>query len=270
MGVRVLLVLGLTASCLCLTGAGAAADTVVAPKALKVQVLRSFPHDPAAFTQGLELDGGRLIESTGLYGRSSLRIVGRTSGRVVQRRDLDARLFGEGVTVVDGRIVQLTWKEQVAPVYERKTLRPLKSFRYQGEGWGICHDGRFLVTSDGSSTLTFRNPKNFRPVRTVQVEVGGSAVVRAGLPSGPLSSLNELECVGKAVYANVWQTDVIVRIDSASGRVTAVIVAAGLLPAASAAKAGVLNGIAYDSVRRVFLLTGKLWPRLYEVRFVRR
>lgn len=267
---RVLVALAFVVGCLSLAGAGNAVDSALAPKALRVKVVRSFPHDPKAFTQGLELDTGRLLESTGLYGQSSIRVVHRTTGRVLQRRDLRSELFGEGVTVVGGRIIQLTWRENVAPVYERVTLRPLETFRYGGEGWGICFDGAHLITSDGSSVLTFRDPKTFGKVRSVRVTVGGSSRVRAGLPRGPVPSLNELECVGKAVYANVWQTDTIVRIDPATGRVTAVIDASGLLPPALADDADVLNGIAYDSAKRVFLLTGKLWPRLFEVRFVPR
>jgi glutaminyl-peptide cyclotransferase len=253
-----------------LAGSGTATPADTTPEALRVKVLRSFPHDPAAFTQGLELDGARLIESTGLHGRSSLREVVPSTGTVLRRHDLPSRLFGEGVTVAGDRIVQLTWREGIGLVYERETFRPLRTFPYAGEGWGICFDGRHLVTSDGSAVLTFRDPSSYRAVRRVTVTAGGSARARAGLPQGPVELLNELECVGRSVYANVWHTDLIVRIDPATGQVRAVIDASGLLVPSVAERADVLNGIAYDRKRRTFLLTGKLWPRLFEVRFVAR
>lgn len=242
----------------------------VAPAALAVEVVRTLPHDPGAFTQGLELDRGRLVEGTGLYGSSSVRRVERSTGRVLQQRGLAPTLFGEGLTVVGDRIVQLTWRERIALVHDRKTLRRRGSFRLDGEGWGICFDGRRLVTSDGTAILTFRDPVSFRSLRRVRVEVDGPPWILAGLAPGLVGRLNELECVGTSVYANVWQTDLIVRIDAASGRVTAVVDASGLLRPDEAEAADVLNGIAYDGGRRLFLLTGKLWPRLFEVRFVPR
>ena len=168
------------------------------------------------------------------------------------------------------RVWQLTWREGVARVYARNGLRLLRTVPYDGEGWGICFDGRRLVTSDGSSRLAFRDPVSFRVLRRVRVTLDGPARVRAGLAAGAVERLNELECVGGSVYANVWQTDLIVRIDPGSGRVSAVIDASGLLPPAAAAAADVLNGIAYDPARKLFLLTGKLWPRLYEVRLAPR
>jgi glutaminyl-peptide cyclotransferase len=269
--VRSPVVAALAASCaLALAGSGSGSGAEASPRALGVEVVRTLPHDPTAFTQGLELDGTRLLESTGLLGRSSLRLVERATGRVLRKRELGAELFGEGLTVVGDRIHQLTWRNGVALVYDRRSLRPLRTIRYAGEGWGICYDGRRLVTSDGSDVLTFRDPVSFRPLGRVRVTVGGSGAVRAGLPRGPVDELNELECVGRSVYANVWHSDAIVRIDAATGRVTAVVVAAGLLTPDEAESADVLNGIAFDPQRRVFLLTGKHWPHVFEVRLVPR
>jgi glutaminyl-peptide cyclotransferase len=270
--VRRLFAFAALAACTALAAAGSAPVSAGAtpPAALGVEVVRVLPHDPGAFTQGLELDRGLLVEGTGLYGRSSVRRVERVTGRVVRHRSLAPKLFGEGLTVVGDRIVQLTWRERVALVHDRATLRRRGAFRLAGEGWGICFDGRRLVTSDGTATLTFRDPRSFRPLRRVEVGVDGPPRVLAGLAPGPVERLNELECVGGSVYANVWQTDLIVRIDAASGRVTAVVDAAGLLPPGEAERADVLNGIAFDAKQRVFLLTGKLWPRLFEVRSVPR
>jgi glutaminyl-peptide cyclotransferase len=259
-----------TAVFLAVLGAGAAPAEPAAPQPLRVEVLRSFPHDTEAFTQGLELDGGRLLESTGLYEQSSLREVAPSTGRVVRRRELQDDQFGEGLTVMGNRIVQLTWQENVALVYERNTFRQVRTFTYAGEGWGICFDGRNLVTSDGSAVLTIRDPLTYRAVRRVTVTLGGSERVRAGLKRGPVELLNELECVGGSVYANVWGEDLIVRIDLRTGRVSAVVDASGLLSPEEAGRADVLNGIAFDEVRGVFLVTGKLWPRLFEVQFVTR
>ena len=246
------------------------ARAVAAPAALRVEVVRSLPHDPGAFTQGLELSNGRLLESTGLYGRSSLRELDPRTGRVLRSRPLAPGLFGEGLTVVGGRVLQLTWRERRALVWERRTLRRTGTLRYPGEGWGACFDGRSVVVSDGSSRLSFRDPRTFRLLRRVRVVVGGSERARAGLPRGPVARLNELECVGRSVYANVWQTDAIVRIDAATGVVTAVVDASGLLSPAEAEGTDVLNGIAHDPGRGLFLVTGKLWPRLFEVRLVPR
>ncbi|HEU0337039.1 MAG TPA: glutaminyl-peptide cyclotransferase, partial [Gaiellaceae bacterium] len=228
---RRLLTLAALASGAVLATGGAAPVSAAGstPVALGVQVVRALPHDPDAFTQGLELDRGRLVEGTGLYGRSSVRRVERSTGRVLRQRRLAPTLFGEGLTVVGDRIVQLTWRERVALVHDRASLRRRGSFRLDGEGWGICFDGRRLVTSDGTPTLTFRDPATFRPLRRVRVEVDGPQRVLAGLPPGPVERLNELECVRGSVYANVWQTDLIVRIDAATGRVTAVVDAGGLL-----------------------------------------
>lgn len=235
-----------------------AADQAAAAERLRVKVLSVRPHDPTAFTQGLVWDHGTLYESTGLYGSSSLRQVDPQTGEVLRRLDVPPGFFAEGLAAVGDRLVQLTWKEGVAFVYDRRKLERSGEHPYQGEGWGLCDDGRRLVMSDGSDRLSFRNRQSFELIGGVDVRLDGR----------PARQLNELECVGGAVYANVWMTDEILRIDPAAGRVTAVIDAGGLLSAAERANADVLNGIAYDPVKKTFLLTGKLWPKLFEAIFV--
>ncbi len=232
--------------------------TVGPPEQLRVQVLAVLPHDPSAFTQGLLFHEGRLYESTGRYGSSSLREVERATGQVVRAVDLASNYFGEGLTLVGDRLIQPTWLEHVAFVYDRATFSPLGQFTYPTEGWGICYDGTQLVMSDGSNTLTLRDPGTFAVTRQIGVTLNGL----------PQAQLNELECVGDHVFANVWLTDTILRIDPRTGIVTAVIDASGLLSPGERAGTDVLNGIAYDGSRRTFLITGKLWPKLFEVQFV--
>jgi glutamine cyclotransferase len=226
--------------------------------ALRVEVVARYPHDPAAFTQGLVLDGTRLFESTGLVGRSSLREVELATGRVLRQRDVPAPYFAEGLALAGETLIQLTWQDGRAFTYARDSFVPGATFEYGGEGWGLCHDGQDLVMSDGSAGLTFRGPSTFRVQRQLTVRLRGA----------PVGGLNELECVRGDVYANVWTTDRIVRIDAASGAVTATIDASGLLPAAQRAAADVLNGIAYDAASDTFLITGKLWPTLFRVKLV--
>jgi glutaminyl-peptide cyclotransferase len=230
---------------------GIARAQTVAP-----QVLATFPHDQAAFTQGLLLHDGKFIESTGLNERSSLRRVVMATGEVEQQVDLAGELFGEGVALVGDQLIQLTWQNNIALVYDLD-FNSRGMFRYEGEGWGLCYDGSRLVMSDGTSRLSFRDPETFQRIGEVSVERAGE----------PVSNLNELECVGGLVYANVWQTDTIVRIDSASGEVLTTIDATGLLTADQAAEADVLNGIAFDSATGHFFLTGKFWPKVFEVLF---
>jgi glutamine cyclotransferase len=231
-----------------------------APAELTATAVERYPHDPGAFTQGLLLADGLLYESTGLYGASSLREVDPATGRVIRIRPLPANLFTEGLALVGDRLIQLTWREGRAIVYNRETFDQIGGFRYQGEGWGLCFDGEALWMSDGSSQLTVRDPETFEVLRRQAVTSGGEAVPR----------LNELECVGEHVYANVWQTDTIVRIAKASGKVDATIDASGLLTPdqrAALSPEAVLNGIAYDADDDRFLITGKLWPVVFEVRF---
>lgn len=228
---------------------------------LRVEVLATYPHDPTAFTQGLELHAGMLYESTGLYGRSSLRQVDLLTGVVFRRLDLPANQFGEGLTRVANRLVQLTWHEHVALIYDLATFAKTGEFAYGAEGWGLCFDGTRLVMSDGSDRLFLRDPETFAASGEIAVKLDG----------GPPGPLNELECVGGSVYANVWLTDRIVEIDQQTGCVRAVIDASDLLSAAERAALGrgaILNGIAYDAETKTFLVTGKLWPKLFRVRFV--
>lgn len=227
------------------------------PLALRAKVLATRPHDPQAFTQGLFLADGVLFESTGLNGESTLRRVDPDTGAVLQRVDLPETVFAEGLARVGDRLIQLTWQNRVAYVYDRTTFREIGRHAYDTEGWGLCHDGRRLVMSDGTSTLYFRNPATFEVVGQVAVTLNGA----------PRDMLNELECVGNRVYANVWQTDTIVRVDPATGVVDAVIDASSLLTPGERATADVLNGIAWDPDAETFLITGKLWPKLFEVRF---
>jgi glutaminyl-peptide cyclotransferase len=224
-------------------------------ESLTVRVLKKYPHATDAFTQGLLWHDGALYESTGRYGQSSLRRVRLEDGKVLAERSLDPQLFGEGLARVDDRLVQLTWRSGVAVVSDLETLEPRDSLRYPGEGWGLCFDGEQLVMSDGSSLLEFRDPNTLELRREVTVFNGGQIV----------RYLNELECVGDQVYANVWRRDEIVRIDASTGQVNAVIDASGLLTSSESMRADVLNGIAYRPETNTFLLTGKLWPHVFEV-----
>jgi len=226
--------------------------------ALRLKVVRTFPHDPNAFTQGLLFFDGKFYESTGLLRRSSLRRVDPDSGVVENRVDLPPDLFGEGLARVGGRLFQITWQNGRALVWNLATLRKEREISYQGEGWGLCYDGRHLVMSDGSDTLALRDPDTF-------AKVGAIVVRRAGQP---VRNLNELECVDGLVYANVWQDSHIARIDPGTGEVTGWIDASGLLKPDEARRADVLNGIAYLPTTGHFLLTGKLWPSLFEVEIV--
>lgn len=225
---------------------------------LVLEVLSVRSHDPAAYTQGLLLHDQVLYESTGRYGASSLRRVDPRTGEVVQRVLLPNGAFGEGLARRDDRLVQLTWREGTAYVWSVGDFQSLGGFSYQGEGWGLCFDGEHFIMSNGGSTLAVRDPDTFERVDQIPVTLYGA----------PVEKLNELECVGDAVYANVYLTDRIVRIEKRTGKVTAVIDASGLLSPAERISAGVLNGIAYDREAGTFLITGKLWPRLFEVRFV--
>ncbi len=231
-----------------------------------VRVVQSHPHDTQAFTQGLELYGGTLFESTGQEGRSGVRQVELETGRVLRRADLPHPLFGEGITVLDGRVYQLTWKSQRGYVFDAATLAPVDSFTYAGEGWGLATDGTKLYMSDGTSNIRVVDPAGFSVERTVQVTEAGR----------PVYYLNELEWVDGELWANVWMTDWVVRIDPATGQVTGWIDLAGLLtPAERTGPTGqplvdVTNGIAWDAANERLLVTGKFWPRLFEVEVVGR
>lgn len=236
----------------------AAAVAPPTPVPLRLEVVAIHPHDPDAFTQGLVWDRGRLFESTGLVGRSRLREVEPTTGTVLRERELERPFFGEGLALVGDELVQLSWQDGVAWRWSRDQFEPRGRHTYQGEGWGLCFDGRRLVMSDGSARLVFRDPESFAVLGSVTVR-------RSGIP---LPSLNELECVDGRVWANVYGSDRIVAIDPVRGVVVAEVDASGLLRRDEAATADVLNGIAWVPERKTFLVTGKLWPALFEVRFL--
>ncbi|MEO8260752.1 MAG: glutaminyl-peptide cyclotransferase [Acidobacteriota bacterium] len=218
-------------------------------------VQRSYPHDATAFTQGLEYLGGDLYESTGLNGRSSIRKVKLETGKVLRQRAISPDHFGEGFTIWKSALIELTWQSQIAFVYDRDTFAPRRMFSYTGEGWGLTHDATSLIMSDGTADLRFLDPETFRERRRVTVTDGGRPVAR----------LNELEYVNGQVFANIWTTDDIVRIDPVSGRVLGRIDLRGLL-ADSPTPSDVLNGIAYDQSGDRLFVTGKLWPRLFEIK----
>jgi glutamine cyclotransferase len=222
------------------------------------RVVRTYPHDPKAFTQGLVYAEGYLYEGTGLEGQSSLRKVELRTGRVLQIKKLAPELFGEGITLYQGKIYQLTWRNGICFVYERDSFRNMMEFSYAGEGWGLTHDGKHLIMSDGSDTLTFRDPDTFAVVKRLQVKAGGA----------PVRNLNELEYVEGEIYANVWQTDLIARISPRTGEVVGWIDLSGLLSEREARDADVLNGIAYDPKEKRLFVTGKLWPKLFEIEIV--
>jgi glutaminyl-peptide cyclotransferase len=226
------------------------------------KVVRSYPHDRAAFTQGLVYLDGVLYEGTGMNGQSGIRKVRLETGEVLQGRPLDAKYFGEGIAIFKGELVQLTWRTGVGFVYDRNTFEPRRTFTYAGEGWGLTHDGTRLIMSDGSETgtLRFLDPQTLRETGKLIVTDGGR----------PVANLNELEFVKGEIYANVWNTQRIARISPKTGRVTGWIDLNGLLDPREAAGADVLNGIAYDAATDRLFVTGKWWPRVFEIQLVPR
>ncbi len=223
------------------------------------EVVNAYPHDRNAFTQGLVFEDGVLYEGTGRQGYSTLRKVDLASGDVLQIRQLPDRFFGEGITIFDERIIQLTWQSGVGFAYDQNNLELLEEFHYPTEGWGITHDGERLIMSDGTSTLRFWNPETFEEIGRIEVRD----------EDGPVTRLNELEYVQGEIYANVWQTDRIARIAPDTGDVISWIDLAGLLSAADRSEpVDVLNGIAYDAENDRLFVTGKLWPRLFEIELI--
>ena len=229
-----------------------------------VEIIEWAPHDPDAFTQGLEIADGIMYESTGLWGQSSLRAVNPATGEVTARVDLSDELFGEGLTVVGDEIIQLTWQSGTALVHDLATLEPLREHSYAGEGWGLCEMGGELVMTDGSDRLARRDPGTFELRATVTVTASGY--------DGRLDNLNELECVEGMVIANVWQTDHLLVIDPDTGQVVAAIDAQPLVDDVllhpHPSDIDVLNGVAADEKTATLWMTGKLWPRMYRVRVV--
>ncbi|MBF6087275.1 glutaminyl-peptide cyclotransferase [Nocardia cyriacigeorgica] len=248
------------AALLCLltaTGCARADDPADQAPHLVVEVLGTAPHDPRAFTQGLQITDGVLYESTGMPGESGVRAVDRATGAELAAAELPAPLFGEGIAVAGDTLWQLTWKDGIAFARDPATLAERRQVSYEGEGWGLCARAGRLVMSDGSATLAFRDPVTF--ARTGSVDLNGR----------PSARLNELECAADgSVYANNWPTDEILRIDPGTGEILATIDASGLLPPGERAGADVLNGITQIPGTDRFLLTGKYWPTMFEVRFV--
>ncbi len=240
------------------TPSGAAAQETVLET---YEVVREYPHDPAAFTQGLVFHDGFLIEGTGRRGQSTLRKVEIETGRVVERADVDPRLFGEGIAIHDGRAYQLTWTSGIGLIYDLDSFQAVQQFRQVTEGWGLTSDGEQLIQSDGSHNLYFLDPATMQPTHKVEVHDA----------DGFIDQINELEYIDGEIYANVWHSWEIYRISPRDGRVIGRIDMSGLLDTTELPDPeSVLNGIAYDPETGRIFVTGKLWPKVFEVRFVRR
>jgi glutaminyl-peptide cyclotransferase len=232
------------------------------PAVFGYQVVKVYPHDRQAFTQGLQYVEGFLYEGTGQHGQSGIRKVRLETGEVVQHQPLDPKFFGEGITVWGDTIIQLTWQAEMGFVYDRKTFKQLRTFTYRGEGWGLTHDGTRLIMSDGSPSgaLRYLDPKTLQETGRLVVRDGGK----------PVEHLNELEYVRGEILANVWQTMRIARISPKTGDVTGWVDLSGLLDPREAAGTDVLNGIAYDAAGDRLFVTGKYWPKLFEIKIVAR
>lgn len=222
------------------------------------KIVKTYPHDRGAFTQGLEYHDGMFYEGTGLNGRSSLRLVRLEDGRVLKETDLGREYFGEGITVFNGEIVQLTWQSQIGFVYGKNDFRMLRRFAYKGEGWGLTNDGKEIYMSDGTAQIRVLDPKTLAEKRRITVRDGGREI----------DQLNELEYINGEIYANIWQTDRIARISPVTGKVIAWIDLSGILSPLYRAQADVLNGIAYDKAGKRLFITGKLWPTIFEIQLV--
>jgi len=225
------------------------------------ELVTEHPHDPGAFTQGLQWFDGRLFESTGQVGTSGIREVDLKSGRVIRSRELAPPHFGEGIVILGEKLYQLTWETNKAFVYDWKTFTPTGEFTYEGEGWGLTTDGTSLIMSNGSPILAWRDPKTFAVQKSLEVTDNGT----------PVKALNELEWVKGEIWANVWQSEQIARIDPATGKVTGWIDLTGILSTLDrTGKEDVMNGIAYDADADRYFVTGKLWSKLFEIRLKRR
>lgn len=233
--------------------------TRTTPVGATFEIVEEIPHDVGAFTQGLEIAGGRLFESTGLVGESSIREVDINSGATIRIQPV-ADVFAEGLTIDGDSALQLTWRDGEAFRYDLDTFTRTETYTYEGEGWGLCKNGEQLVMSDGSPTLQFRDPESFVLLRTVEVTFGNALV----------DELNELECVDGRVWANIWHSSLIIEIDPSDGKVITVLNARSLTPpSVEGSSSNVLNGIAYDPADNTFLLTGKRWPTIFRVRIIR-
>jgi len=226
-----------------------------------ITIVKAYPHDPEAFTQGLVYSDGFLYESTGLYGRSSLRKIDLQTGTVLKTQALSRDLFGEGLTLWKRKLIQLTWRSGIGFVYDRDSFLKVGEFHYDTEGWGITFDGKSLIMSDGSALLRFLDPESYSEERRVKVLEGGT----------PIQNLNALEYIKGEIFANVWQKDAIVRISPVTGKVLGWIDLSALRNALGPVRnAEVLNGIAYDAANDRIFITGKLWPKLFEIKLIPR
>ena len=234
----------------------------VAPRAhvYGYQIVRSYPHDRGAFTQGILVRDGVFLESTGMNGQSGIRRVKIETGEVLQVKKLEEQYFGEGITEFKGSIYQLTWQHGIGFVYDAKSFERTRTWNYKGEGWGLTHDGTNLIMSDGTPQLRLIDPTTLKEVSRITVRDGGT----------PVEKLNELEYVKGEILANVWQTERIARIDPKTGNVTGWVDLAGLLTPTERGSADVLNGIAYDAAADRLFVTGKWWPRIFEIKLVKR
>jgi len=256
-GLGLLALLGVVCACSC-SESPAPTTSNITP-VYSYNVVNTYPHDRSAFTQGLVFEDGVLYEGTGLNGRSTLRRVELETGEVLQIHELPAQFFGEGVTVYGNDIIQLTWQSHVGFVYDRDSFELLQEFNYSTQGWGITHDGERLIMSDGTATLYFLDPETFEEIGRVGVYDNDGSVNR----------LNELEYVQGEIYANVWQTNCIARIDPQTGQVVGWMELKGLLtPEDRGEPVDVLNGIAYDAENARLFVTGKLWPKLFEIELI--
>ena len=222
------------------------------------EIVATIPHEPTAFTQGLVIHDGQLYESTGQYGESTLRRLELATGRVEKQIALSSAYFGEGITIFGERLYQLTWQNNLALVYDVETFDRVGAYRYDGEGWGLTHDGTHLIVSDGSAAIRFHNPETFEVVRRLVVLADGQ----------PVGSLNELEYINGEIWANLWYQDRIARISPETGAVLGWIDLSGLYPRSRRASEDVLNGIAYDAETDRLYVTGKNWPWLYQIAVV--
>jgi glutamine cyclotransferase len=229
----------------------------ITPVNYTVEVVKEYPHDPKAFTQGLVIEDGVLYEGTGLYGNSTLRRVDLETGDILQVHVLSDKFFGEGITVFDSKIIQLTWKAEIGFVYDTQSFDLIGEFSYSTQGWGITNDGTRLIMSDGTANLYFLNPETY--------EVTGQVEVR---DKEPVLRLNELEYINGEVYANVWQTDKIAIINPNTGQVTGWIDLTGIYTPESSNTDDVLNGIAYDTEGNRLFVTGKRWSQLFQIELI--
>ena len=259
---RILVSLGISLALIIASGCGSSGTSSARPKApvFQVRVVKSFQHDPNAFTQGLEIEGGKLYESTGREGFSSVRHVDLQTGEVILKQDLPDDFFGEGLTIMGDQIYQITYKNRICFVYEKETLKKTKQFKYTGEGWGLANDGKHLFMTDKTSTISIRDPESFEVVRTLRVKDGRKSI----------SELNELEYFDGHIWANIWRQDKIAKIDPETGAVVAWLDCSKVYPVKNRdnPQEDVLNGIARDADSGRLFITGKMWPKLYEIQIL--